>query len=633
MQSDDTILAEIAATISKITGVQLGERQQSLVSSRIRRHMRELGHDSLQSYYAYYLQNSESEIQNLISLLTTHHTFFFREFAHFEYLLDKLPSIIAHLKSQGRNRIKLWCAASSKGHEVYSLAMFFEFHLKQIDPNMSYEILGSDVDAKSVAYGQNGVFPWDELQKTPTHYMANHWKRGKGEIAQFAKASSDLRMNLRWKTINLLDFKKEIASETFDIIFCRNVFIYFTPQQIEAISQNFEKILNPGALLFIGISENLTDLKLRLKHQGGSVYQWMPETAAPAKPALPIASKPSPTPTLRSAPSPVKQSIPPVAVSAPIRMLNVDDSASVLLVLKKIFAEEHGFKIVGTAKNGLEAKAFLDQNPGLVDMISLDIHMPEQNGLEFLAHSYKKNQHPPVIIVSSVSRDDKEVALKAFELGIHDYVEKPTLQELESKGEEMRTKFRFVHKMNSMGLVPKTTDTITAEFSSSPFIRDTHGTLRVITCSSSQLLKLKYILNHLRAPQPPTLVFIDAQENLTQSFKDILKKVEPSAELRNGLQLTDFIQGPVNANTVYIAHISQLAGVGSDLRMRKTNFMVLGEISPKIYKDIQSWSKAYIIAEDLGPGISKEYDLLCSASDMLVPYTSFAYESEKYLAS
>src|SRR5690606_31241469 len=109
--------------VQGITGVQLGKKQESLVRSRVAKRMREVGVQDIPSYWEFFNRHKNNELNSLVSLLTTHHTFFFREYAHFELLLEQLPSMVAKAKKEGRREITVWSAACSYGHEPYSLAM------------------------------------------------------------------------------------------------------------------------------------------------------------------------------------------------------------------------------------------------------------------------------------------------------------------------------------------------------------------------------------------------------------------------------------------------------------------------------------------------------------------------------
>ena len=217
----------------------------------------------------------------------------------------------------------------------------------------------------------------------------------------------------------------------------------------------------------------------------------------------------------------------PAPINQKIRVLTVDDSTSVLLVLKKMIESNPNFQVVGNAKNGLEAKKFLDENPDGVDIITLDIHMPEQNGIEFLEQSYDKKKHPPVVMVTSVSRDDADVAAKAINLGAVDYVEKPSLQDIELRAEEINSKLSFVYKMASIGKLTPISETISKDFSRSPMIRDTDKRLRIIVATAGDIFKLRSILANLRAPQPPTVVLLDCQAPIISSLtKNLVEATE-----------------------------------------------------------------------------------------------------------
>ena len=272
-QDDRQIFEAIAQRISKITGVQLGDKQYSLVLSRLSKHLRNMGGLTPSQYWDYLQTNEDDEIPVLISLLTTHHTFFFREQVHFDHLEQILPDLVAAAQAQGKKTLKVWCAACSKGQEGYTLAMFLDYHLKQLRVDMNYEILFSDVDAASVKWAENGVYGNDELSRVPITYRSNHWIRGKGEISDFSKVRKNLKEKCKFKTINLLELAKENFTQKFDLVFCRNVFIYFTVKEIESISKNILKNMEEHGQFVIGVSESLMGATLPVDHLGKSIYK------------------------------------------------------------------------------------------------------------------------------------------------------------------------------------------------------------------------------------------------------------------------------------------------------------------------------------------------------------------------
>jgi chemotaxis protein methyltransferase CheR len=255
--NDQDLVRIVSDIVGKITGIQLGTREANMVKSRLSTRMSELGLTSPHDYLRHLDANRVSESSALVSLLTTHHTYFFREYAQFDYLIASgLNQIIQAAKLDGRKHLRIWSMACSRGQEVYSLAMFFSHHLKAIDETITFEILGTDVDPESVAIAKNGVYRWEEVKGIPSIYAAGHWARGVGEISEFVKAKPSIKSPCRFEVMNLLDLKAidGAPQRTFDLIFCRNVFIYFELEKIKSITEAIIKRLTPGGIFNIGLS-------------------------------------------------------------------------------------------------------------------------------------------------------------------------------------------------------------------------------------------------------------------------------------------------------------------------------------------------------------------------------------------
>jgi chemotaxis protein methyltransferase CheR len=413
------LIQEVSRLVSVLTGVQLGEKQYSMVESRLSKRLMQLGIETSSEYFNYLNENFESESQALVSLLTTHHSFFFREFTHFDFLLrdttNGLASIAARVRKEGRSVIRVWSSACSRGQEVYSLAMFLNRHLKEVAPDLKFEIVGSDVDSESIEFAKNGVFTWDEVKEIPATYMEGSWARGTKEISRFVRAKSSLRQHCKFQVLNLQELPSGSVDGKFDIIFCRNVFIYFMPEQIKEISVNLLKQLNRGGLLVLGLSETLNGLGVPVNYLGPSIYgakDGKLELVPPPQNALP---------------------------TEVLRVMCVDDSPTVLTLLKKILSPAQGFEVVCTAINGIDAAEKLKNHK--IDIVTLDIDMPVQGGVEYLRQNFGPG-HPPVVMLSSFARDGHPSALRSFGVGAIDYVEKPTLENLNQRGEEIRTKLR-----------------------------------------------------------------------------------------------------------------------------------------------------------------------------------------------
>ena len=180
--------------------------------------------------------------------------------------------MIDKIKSEGRSTLRFWCAAASTGEEVYSLAMFLKYHIELLDSKIDFEIIGSDICEPSVKKAQNGVYLWKQMNKIPQMYKEGNCLRGRGDISRFGKVADSIRKHCKFKVVNLVtdDFTTEIGP--VDHIFCRNVFIYFDTDIIQRVVSKFEKVLKKDSFLFIGISENLNEIKGNYKYLGNSVY-------------------------------------------------------------------------------------------------------------------------------------------------------------------------------------------------------------------------------------------------------------------------------------------------------------------------------------------------------------------------
>jgi chemotaxis protein methyltransferase CheR len=435
--SKDPFIIRIVQKMATLSGVQLNEKNRDMIESRISKYISEMGIQSVKDYETYYELNTKKEDQNLIGLLTTHHTYFFRETAHFDFLEKNIDKIVERVSKRGDKKITIWSAACSRGHEVYTLSMILDHLLKQKKSPISFEIYGTDIDPQSVQYAKNGVYLKKETDEIPLVYHKDYLAKGTGDIADYVKMKSNLTSHCQFETLNLQKTPYFSPDKKFDLIFCRNVFIYFTPQMIEQIAQNLHDYLHPEGLLFIGISESLLSMKTSLKPVAPSIYM---------RPLPP--GKEVPSLVIKTTTPSEKLSIPSIksVPAGPIRVLCVDDSPSILSILKKVLTKEEGFEIVGTAVDGVDAEEKMKALK--VDAMTLDLHMPKKDGVTYLQDNMS-TQHPPVIVISTVRRDDSDLATKALKLGVSDYVEKPSLQNFSQIGEEIRYKLKCAVKYHS----------------------------------------------------------------------------------------------------------------------------------------------------------------------------------------
>jgi chemotaxis protein methyltransferase CheR len=500
--------------------------------------------------------------------------------------------------------------------------MFLALHLPRIAPDFTYQILGTDIDPESVQIASNGVYNRNEIKEVPLPLLSHHWARGTGEISEFVKAKPSIKAACRFEIRNLMELSSLTeSSESFDIIFCRNVFIYFTSEQVKKISIDILKRLHPKGFLFIGISETLNGLSLPVSYEGPSIYsKSVSSTASPARPTPSVTpSAPLPAAVI---PFPTKEA----ATKKVLRVLCVDDSPTVIALLKKILVRENGFDVVATASHGIEAAQKLREQT--IDILTLDIHMPEQGGLEYLVQNFGPS-HPPVVMISSVSREDTGLALECLKRGASDFIEKPALSNITERGEEIRTKLICAYRARSPSQ-PARDLSLDRSFLAKPETIDVDKTIRTVIANYSTWPQVADFLKECSrgfASTPPTIIFVEGGQPLLEAYAKELGA-------RSGLSVSVLTKQPAvpTNSTISIADFAEsFDSLATSAANRKASIVILGSISSHGARRVSQWKNAQVLLEDpLQSGIPLNSDLRAIATD-IVPSTSFAYLSNRFL--
>lgn len=607
------VVEEICRIVSNMCGIQLGERQYSMVESRLKSRIIRLGLKNGDEYLAHLKANS-SEAGQLLSLITTHHTYFFREFNHFEFLIKEgLEKIIPEVRKRPKKSFRVWSAACSRGQEVYTIAMFLDFHLKQLAPDLSFEVHGTDVDGESVKVAMNAVYPFQELKSVPSVYLSNNWSRGTGDIAEFAKVKTHLREKCTFGTFNLVKPMTSPDPGMYDVIFCRNVFIYFNDQQIKECARFLMSKTFPHGYLFVGISESLTHLGLDVDYVGPATYAR--KGSHPKAPVTVESPTGKPSPTLRVVPA--ATSMPPAAApKGPLRVFCVDDSVSILSILKKVLSPDKGFEVVGTALNGLEAIEKLKTVK--CDLVTLDIHMPEMDGITYLKTAMN-SAHPPVVMISTVNRDNSDVAIKALELGAVDYVEKPTLANLEERSEEIRA------KLTTAMLFKKTKmSSFDVEFKRNYRVTDPERKAHVVFGNLQHKRKVSFMLKNLEKNSAPLIFMTEGAGATLQNIADEMSK-EVSAKVEVGAT-------SLKPGGVYVYDLSvHGAVVHGLLKGKMLSSLAWGVLTPKAKGWLVGLGDQSLTLEDVGDNNKQCYGELIEIARQVTPLTSYYSVAEEYL--
>ncbi|MFS2003533.1 CheR family methyltransferase [Duganella sp. CT11-25] len=253
----------VRGLIYKRAGISLADSKQEMVYSRLARRLRATGIGS----FAKYLDDLEAgrlgeEWESFTNALTTNLTSFFREAHHF-------PLLAEHIKHR-REPLTIWCSASSTGEEPYSIAMTVCEAFNTLTPNV--QIIATDIDTNVLATAEMGVYTMDRLDKMSPERSRRFFLKGKGDREGQARVRPELRNMITFKQLNLLADNWPISGQ-FDVIFCRNVMIYFDKATQRKILSRFVPLMKPDALLFAGHSENFLYVSESLKLRGKTVYE------------------------------------------------------------------------------------------------------------------------------------------------------------------------------------------------------------------------------------------------------------------------------------------------------------------------------------------------------------------------
>jgi chemotaxis protein methyltransferase CheR len=249
--------------IYKESGISLKADKMQLLSARTQKRLRELGLRDAEGYLEIIESDvSGAELVSLLDSISTNVTYFFREPAHFDFLNEQFRL----WNEQGKTRARIWCAASSSGQEPYTIAMCMREHLDLSRTNC--KLMATDLCTKVLQSAISGVYPEAELAKVPANLTKRYFEKEGTEW----RASDLLTSLVTFRKLNLVHIPYPMKGP-LDIIFCRNVMIYFDLPVRQAIVSEFGRLIPPGGHLVISHSESLMGLDVPFTRVSSSVYQ------------------------------------------------------------------------------------------------------------------------------------------------------------------------------------------------------------------------------------------------------------------------------------------------------------------------------------------------------------------------
>jgi chemotaxis protein methyltransferase CheR len=277
---DSVVFQRFCAHAHREAGIALGPSKETLVRARVGKRMRALGIDDERSYLDYLeADRTGEELVQFLDVISTNHTSFFREPDHF----DLLRTLVDDWRRLGLRRLRIWSAASSTGEEPYSIVMTVLDVLQ--DPAIDFRLLATDISTRALADARRGEYSIDKLTAIPRSLLLRHFQRDEGLSGTY-RVREEVKQHVVFRRLNLSQPPFPMRGP-LDIVFCRNVLIYFDLPVRQRLLAAISGLLRPGGWLFLGHTETLTGITTGFRMARPSVFVLPDEEKALAEAGSP----------------------------------------------------------------------------------------------------------------------------------------------------------------------------------------------------------------------------------------------------------------------------------------------------------------------------------------------------------
>ena len=264
---EQKVFEKFRTLIHRESGISLNDQKRLLLTNRIQKRLREL---NLNNEFEYLniieLDVEGSELVYLLDAISTNHTFFFREIEHFNFIEE----VFSGWKAEGKRKVRLWCAASSSGEEPYTIAMNAAEYLDLT--KIDFKMLATDICTTVLKKAIKGVYKLNQLKDVPPNLAKKYFRRVSSDKEVMVQVHPALREMILYKRLNLTKFPYPVSGP-FDIIFCRNVMIYFDDDLRTQLVSRFYDLLSTGGYLIVGHSESLSSIPHKFSMVQSAVYK------------------------------------------------------------------------------------------------------------------------------------------------------------------------------------------------------------------------------------------------------------------------------------------------------------------------------------------------------------------------
>ncbi|MGB3464724.1 MAG: CheR family methyltransferase [Cyclobacteriaceae bacterium] len=265
--------SRISQFVTANYGIRLPEEKKVMVEGRLQKRLRATGCVNFENYLELVFgEQDNGELIRMIDAISTNKTDFYRESAHFDFLANHVLPQFRH-KSNKRN-LSVWSAAASTGEEIYTLAMVLEEFNMRAESNIQidYRILGTDISVEALKNAVNAVYKYERIRDVPFDIRNKYFLKSKNKESNTVRVIPRLRNKTAFKRLNLMDETYDIG-QSFDMIFCRNVLIYFNKETQEAVINKLCQKLAKGGYFFLGHSESIIGKNVPLKPILPTIYE------------------------------------------------------------------------------------------------------------------------------------------------------------------------------------------------------------------------------------------------------------------------------------------------------------------------------------------------------------------------
>ena len=268
----DRVYGELCKQVYQRSRIFLTAEKKQFLTSRLEKHRRQLQAVDWDDYLHVLLCSTGSfEMDNLIDLVATNHTYFFREPSHFDRLREGLLATLMGSHGHTQSPLTCWSVASSSGEEAYSLAITLAEYNRLIAP-LEWRIFATDISRHALKKAQAGTYTQDKLNLPSVDLLARYFRRGTGRYEGQCQVKRVLQERVEFALANVFESKLPVP-ERSGLIFCRNLLIYFDLPSRQQLISKLENMLAPGGLLLIGHTESLFNVQHQLEQLGGGIFR------------------------------------------------------------------------------------------------------------------------------------------------------------------------------------------------------------------------------------------------------------------------------------------------------------------------------------------------------------------------